>query len=390
MTMKIVFWSNIYTRHQESLSLALNSLVDQYVFIAEADRGRSFETLGKEAGHEPSFVWHAASDNRAKLIRWVRQNADMVILGVPAPDLVRACRKRKLLLFRYSERPFKKEPTRTGMLLRAIRWRMWNPPRIPIYLLCAGACVADDYRKIGMFRNRTYKWGYFSEYRRKDTIETLMSEKDPRQILWAGRLLSWKHPETALYLAKELAEKGTEFTLKLVGSGPMKEELEILREKLEIEAYVELEDTKSPEELRILMEHSGIFLMTSSREEGWGAVVNEAMSCGCAVIGSSETGSVPYLIQSGENGYIYTYGNADSLLAKTERLLQSPSLQRKMGVEACKTIETEWNAGEAAGRLIALAESLLHERRHREYESGPCSRADFAPEDKQQYDVERT
>ena len=122
--------------------------------------------------------------------------------------------------------------------------------------------------------------------------------------------------------------------------------------------------------------------MTSGREEGWGAVVNEAMSCGCAVIGSSEAGSVPFLINSGVNGYIYTYGSVDELKTKTELLLQSPAVQRKMGIEACKTIETEWNAGEAAKRLVALSESLLHGHQYKEYKSGPCSRADFIPEDK--------
>lgn len=380
--MKIVFWSNTFTRHQAALSQAFAGLVDQYVFIAEAKEKRSFEILGKEAATEPSFVWHADLQNRGELVQWVGQNADVVLLGVPAPDLVRTCRKEKILLFRYSERPFKKEPSKAGRLLRAFRWRMWNPPHIPIYLLCAGAYTAEDYLKIGMFRNRTFKWGYFSEFKRKDTLETLMSEKDPQRILWAGRLLSWKHPEAALYLAKRLVEKGKEFKLKLVGSGPMKEELKSLRETLEIGAYVEMEDTKSPEELRRLMEQSGIFLMTSGREEGWGAVVNEAMSCGCAVIGSSEAGSVPFLINSGVNGYIYTYGSVDALLAKTELLLQSPAVQRKMGIEACKTIETEWNAGEAAKRLVALSESLLHGHQYKEYKSGPCSRADFIPEDK--------
>ena len=380
--MKVVFWSNIYTRHQESLSNALNGMAEKYTFIAEMEEKQPLELLGKAARKEPAFVQHANNKNRKKLIRWVSENADVVILGVPAPDLVYACLKRRIPIFRYTERPFKGSMSVSKLILRALRWRTWNPPGALIYMLCAGAYTAGDYLKIGMFRNRTFKWGYFSEFKRSQSIEELLDKKDCSQILWAGRLLDWKHPETALFLAKELSGKGLHFKLKLIGSGPMRPELEKLRKTLKIEEYTELSESVSPEKLREIMELSGIFLMTSDKHEGWGAVVNEAMSCGCAVIGSSQTGSVPFLIKSGINGCMYSYSDQTELLKMAEDLLRNPDKQKEMGEKACQTIETEWNAEEAAGRFMKLADCILKEGGLEEYESGPCSRAILIPEDR--------
>ena len=53
------------------------------------------------------------------------------------------------------------------------------------------------------------------------------------------------------------------------------------------------------------MERADIYLATSDRQEGWGAVINEAMNSGCAVVADHMMGAVPYLISHEENGMIY-------------------------------------------------------------------------------------
>src|SRR5690606_2121710 len=62
-----------------------------------------------------------------------------------------------------------------------------------------------------------------------------------------------------------------------------------------------------------MMEQSNVFLFTSDRNEGWGAVLNEAMGAGCACVASQEIGSVPYLITNDINGLIFKSGSAVSL-----------------------------------------------------------------------------
>ena len=45
------------------------------------------------------------------------------------------------------------------------------------------------------------------------------------------------------------------------------------------------------------MEESEIYLVTSDRKEGWGAVVNEAMNSGCAVVADHMIGAAPWMIR---------------------------------------------------------------------------------------------
>lgn len=66
------------------------------------------------------------------------------------------------------------------------------------------------------------------------------------------------------------------------------------------------------DEILALMQKSHIFIFTSDRNEGWGAVLNEAMSNGCAVVASNMIGAAPYLIKQGENGYIFKSGDVRS------------------------------------------------------------------------------
>ena len=122
------------------------------------------------------------------------------------------------------------------------------------------------------------------------------------------------------------------------------------------------------------MRQSHIFVFTSDRGEGWGAVLNEAMSAGCACVASNEIGSVPFLLKHKENGLIFKSCSSDSLYENVAYLYDNPSQADALGLNAYQTITTEWSAQNAAERLVKLSESILsgHEI---EFEDGPCSKA---------------
>ena len=124
------------------------------------------------------------------------------------------------------------------------------------------------------------------------------------------------------------------------------------------------------------MEQSQIFLFTSDYGEGWGAVLNESMNSGCAVIASCAAGSTPYLIRHGENGLSYSNCDTDALYGHIKYLLEHPEAQNIMGRAAYESILSEWNADVAATRLVQLAECILQGDEPMElFSNGPCSRA---------------
>ncbi len=71
------------------------------------------------------------------------------------------------------------------------------------------------------------------------------------------------------------------------------------------------------------MERAEIYLFTSDRQEGWGAVLNEAMNSGCAVLTSHEIGATPYLVKDGENGIVFKSRDQKDLNRRLYELMEN-------------------------------------------------------------------
>ena len=143
---------------------------------------------------------------------------------------------------------------------------------------------------------------------------------------------------------------------------------------------VQMVGSVSPEEVRAEMEKSEIFLFTSNKEEGWGAVLSEGMNSACAVVASHAIGAAPYLVQDGENGFLFESENLDDLYAKVKKLFDEEGLSARMGKKAYETMVGEWNPENAAKRFIELAESKLS---HRDFgvKTGVCAPAEILKDD---------
>ena len=371
----VVFISNYLTPHQSALSDALWKITEgNYTFIETIPIEKKTQELGKMPENRPYVLTYSTNkDVASALIR----NGDIVISGSAPEHLVRERVKQGKLLFRYSERPLKKGLEIWKYPYRFLRWHWNNPFWKPIYMLCASAYTAQDYGKFGLFKNKTYKWGYFPETKEYPDLNERIERKETTEILWCGRFLEWKHPDDALTVAKWLKDEGYCFRMNFIGTGVLEEKMERLIQEYGLEDCVALLGKMTPEQVRKHMEHAGIYLFTSDRQEGWGAVLNESMNSGCAVIASHAIGSVPYLLEDGENGMVYESGNVEMLYEKVKLLLERPAEQRRLGMTAYETIANVWNAENAAKRFLALSEKLLNgERNTVQFESGPCSHAD--------------
>ena len=126
------------------------------------------------------------------------------------------------------------------------------------------------------------------------------------------------------------------------------------------------------------MEKSEVFLFTSDRHEGWGAVLNEAMNSACAVVANSAIGSVPFLMKHGENGYMYKDGDVEELYRNVKMLLDNSNERKRISKNAYKTIVEEYNPQNAAKKLVKLCEIMLNgEYKPFPFEDGVCSKAEI-------------
>jgi glycosyltransferase involved in cell wall biosynthesis len=393
--MKVTFYSNFMNHHQLPFSLAMDRLTGgKYTFVATEPIPQERLDMGYRDMNKqyPFILTTYDSDENAEKAKALALDSDVIITG-SAPEMYTRMRvEQGKLTFRYSERIFKggfwnwRTPGRIAKYTsRHAKYR-----NAPLYMLCTSAFAAADYSMTGAYLNKTYKWGYFPEVKLQDT-DALMRKKiaasrqgseQPRvSLLWVARLIGLKHPEAAVLLAEKLKKNGYRFNLNIIGNGPMERQLKDMIRDRNLVDCVQMLGAMSPDEVREHMEASDIFLFTSDSNEGWGAVLNEAMNSGCAVVASHAVGAVPFLIRDGENGLIYRSGDDDSLYERTARLIDDPKLRDKLGRNAYRTLADTWNAETAAERFLQLAQALRDGKSPDLFDEGPCSRAQILKND---------
>lgn len=398
--MNIVFVSNYINHHQLPLSEELIKLSGgNYTFLATEPMSEERKKMGWNAADtERSFVKNFWEDPEAgaRLI----MDSDLVIFGgTEDEELVIPRLEAGKFTVRYNERLYK-----TG------RWKFISPRGLkkkyydhtrfrksPVYLLCAGAYVKGDYSLIGAYPGKMLKFGYFPKTYEYENVHFKRESNEKLKILWAARFIDWKHPEMMLELAHNLKNAGIDFEMTLVGDGALwegtlKQAQKMFANKVSVVALdngttssqgneasyaynslIRFTGAKTPDEVRELMLEADIFVSTSDSQEGWGAVVNEAMNSGCVTIAPREIGAAPYLIKNGENGFLFHSGNDRELFTIVKQVSDSRELREKIGTAAYKTITETWNVKVAAKRLWDFLSDPEHKIPN--YPDGPMSKA---------------
>lgn len=382
--MKVVFLSNYYNHHQSAISEEFFKRTNgHYRFIQTEPMEEERRNMGWGQKGLPSFVMESYKD-KATYRRCVDliNRADVVIAGSAPEKMIRKRIRSGKLVFRYSERIYKNKKKLLQLSLRYIKYHFDNYPYKNVYILCASAYAARDYAITGVFKGKTFKWGYFPAVKKYDDIEKLIDDKTPNSILWTARFIDWKHPEVPIRVAKRLKQSGYKFSLSLIGNGKLDNKIRDMIKAENLEDCVQMLGSMKPEEVRRYMEQSEIFLFTSDFNEGWGAVLNESMNSACTVVASHAIGSVPFLINDGENGFIYKNGDEDDLFNKVKFLLNNAEKRKQISLEAYKTMTETWNAENAVGSFLAIVKKLESGNFFVNLcENGPCTKAEILKND---------
>lgn len=384
--MDAVFVSNYINHHQIPFCNAMYRLLEgRFAFVQTEEMEEQRVRMGWHPAECPEYVrcYYEEPESCRRLIA----DASMVFFGGTDDEsyiVDRLASGRPVI--RISERLYKTGQWK-AVSPRGLRKKYMDHTRYrraKVYLLCAGAYVASDFHIIRAYPGKMFRWGYFPETRRYDA-EKLMSAKGYGEtevpfLLWAARMIDWKHPELAIETARRLKEKNLDFHMEVVGDGGLRKQMEALVREYGLAEKVALSGYQTPEYVRERMEKADIFLLTSDRQEGWGAVANEAMNSGCALIADHMTGAAPYLIANGRNGFLYRDGKKEQLFSLAERLVRDRQLCRRLGMEAYETITGLWNAETAAERLFRMTQDILQGREPEPAPDGPCSRAPLLSE----------
>ena len=375
--MKVAFFTNFINHHQVHIADELyKELGDNYTFVATEDIPQSFKKNGYPDYSDRPYLLKAYLDENKEKAMQLAENSDVVIIGSASEVYVNRRLALNKLTFRYSERWFKKGYYH--LLSPRALWHYYNGHtkyrHRNLYMLCASAYTSSDVGKIFAYPNKCFKWGYFTQVEKFDFEASFASKQGTMHILWCARFLVLKHPELPVKLAKRLKDSGYSFVIDMFGSGDELEQTKQLAKELDVEDVVAFKGNVPNAQILEEMRKHDIFLFTSDRNEGWGAVLNEAMSSGCAVVASNEIGSVPFLVKHGENGLIFKSKDIDSLCENVKYLIDNPQERYRLSKNAYETMLNVWSPANAAKRLLQLMNGLLKGQTV-EFADGPCSKA---------------
>lgn len=361
--MEIIFVSNFFNHHQRPLSEELYKLTGgKFIFIETIPMPSRFKDSGYIMTDNPTFLFQSWKSKEAKLkAEKLMLNTEVLLMGAYTNyTLLRNRLSKGRLTFEVGERWLKRGLLNllSPRLLKSQLFYHLYSYKKPLYHLNASAYAANDLKFLHSFKNKMFKWGYFTEIPKLDSDIKKNNSGSSVKILFVGRFLGWKHPELAVLLAENLVEKGFEFQIDMYGNGPLLKKIEDLILQKGLSNIVNLKGNIPNYELLKEMQKHDIFIFTSDKHEGWGAVLNEAMSSECAVVASDEIGAVPFLIEDGKNGLIFNNGDLLDLTSKVELLIKKPELRNTLAKKARSTIQKTWSPRAAAENLVSLINGI--------------------------------
>lgn len=335
-------------------------------------------TLSVDAeANEPWILRAGTSEtDRAELEEWWN-DADVVICSLRDVQRIGDRVRRGKLTFYMSERWWKPPIGMARLLHPRFAWmanqfcRLVQSPWF--HFLPMGGYAASDMRRMTSFHGRMWDWGYFTTV--PDPLPPCRERDGTLRILWAGRMLPWKRVDTLVRAFALLLLQSPEARLALIGDGPCREELEHLARELGITGNVDFHPSILAVQVRDQMRNSHVYVLPSSAYEGWGAVLNEAMSEGCAVVASEAAGSAKTMLRHGENGLLFSPGDSRQLASLLVQLNADELLRLRLAEAGQKTICECWSPQVAAERFLAVSDALLSKRPVPSYSGGPMARS---------------
>lgn len=383
--MTITFFFNYLNHHQVLVADEMyNLLGDDFRFVATYPRNPQELKGGADYSDRPYCVLASETEQANILAHELNRNSDVCVFGAGNLEYVKERAHTNKLSFEVGERWLKR-----GLLNilspRLLKWWWLYQTRLknkPFYKLCASAFVAKDDELLGCYKSRHYKWGYFTEVPSEFSCSKFqvlgnlchLKHSETIKLMWCARFIDLKYPELALDCAKRLKENGYRFQLDMYGDGPLRKSLELKVESFGMSDEVKFHGNVPNSEIQEAMQEGDIFLFTSDRQEGWGAVANEAMANGCCLVGSDSIGAIPYLIKEGKNGMIFKNGSTIDLFEKVKFLIDNPEERINMARQGYSDMKNLWSPKHAAESLLQLIKDLEYHKETSIIE-GPCSKA---------------
>jgi glycosyltransferase involved in cell wall biosynthesis len=177
------------------------------------------------------------------------------------------------------------------------------------------------------------------------------------KIIFVGRLVQQKRPEMFIKLARQLRRDlpKTDLTFQIIGDGPLRRDLEKLRENYGLSGD-EIQFLGEQSEMASVYLCSDILVLTSEFE-GTPNVLLEAMSFGIPVV-ATRVGGVPEILTE-KSGILVDPADFAGLVEATTKLILNPELRRTLGISGRDYVARNHSLEYLRKRLMGIYKKLL-------------------------------
>lgn len=173
-------------------------------------------------------------------------------------------------------------------------------------------------------------------------------------IVAMGRLHPQKGFDTLLKAMVKIRKVNPKVHLTILGDGPLREELEGLREKYDLNDFVSFPGrVKRPQDI---LKQAELFVL-SSVTEGFPNVLCEAMAVGLPVVSTNCPSGPAEIIRSGHNGILIPVGDSEAIAEAVLQLFDDDAFRLKIGKNA-KDISKQFSIEKIIGEWDVVFKNI--------------------------------
>jgi len=309
--MRLVFWHNILSPHQAPFMRELAETGHEVVVVATEAMSEDRRQLG----------WSAPSLRPARVVVSPKPEEVMQIVESSSPSSIHliagargkplgkqvalACRASRRRIGLITESP---DPRGLG---GPLRWAKYSWERVSVgrnfdFILAMGERGVRWFRRCGYPESRIFPFAYVTDRLSEGAAVTT---GNAFCFLFVGQLIPRKGVDLLLRALAQISSG----ELSVIGDGPEKECLQRLALECGIANRVFWHGKMDAAQAQARIAVADV-LVLPSREDGWGAVVNESLMAGTPVICSTACGASD-LIKYPWLGTVFRSGRVDDLAA---------------------------------------------------------------------------
>lgn len=316
-------------------------------------------TLFKNLHFNPTIIWHL-----------LNKKYDCYILGGSyiIPTFVIASLTlslfKKTWLYWGESLHFEKKSKIKRSLKKIFRWPI---TKLSAGILAIGSMAAKTYSEAGIDKKHIYIFPYVEgikkfqislakKYQRRKDIDNKFKTQDKILFLYTGQLIARKGVKYLLRAFTMLKYEYNNVALLILGNGERETKLKKYVQEQSI-SDIHFLGFIQPTQIPYYFTSADV-LVFPSLDDGWGLVINEAMSAGLPIISTTKVGAAIDLVQQGGNGFLVETNNSEALYQAMKFFVKYPEKIISFGGKS-KFIIENWTPEKSAKKLLLIILGML-------------------------------